>query len=99
LCAGRKASPPCASSCWPPPSRRHRRSPAHVDPLFSTTDTFTISGSNDGTGNAFSNAIPEAPSSYAIDGGAECRGIDQLEYHHFNSAVIHTAVAPDGSSP
>jgi hypothetical protein len=21
---------------------------------------------------------------------------DQLEYHHFNSAVIHTAVAPDG---
>jgi hypothetical protein len=45
---------------------------AHADPLFNTTDTFTISGSgiNDGTGNAFSNTIPEAPGSYAIDGGA-----------------------------
>ena len=45
---------------------------AHADVLFSTGSTFTISGSgiNDGTGNTFSNVLPEAPGTYAVDGGA-----------------------------
>jgi hypothetical protein len=45
---------------------------AHADVLFNTATPITITGNgfNDGTGNSFTNTIPEAPGTYSLDGGA-----------------------------
>jgi hypothetical protein len=65
--------------------------------LLLGAQTATAAGMYDGTyhgqltadGNNATNCAKAAPVQIVVTN-------DQLEYHHFNNAVIHAAVAPDG---